>query len=96
MRPPAQRPGNEPRAPPISKLACQPKPASFAPERSSQVKAGTREAPHGTARRRARVARKARSGYLREHGITLTYDPASGTLQSGTAEATKTTIRKAS
>jgi site-specific DNA recombinase len=35
-------------------------------------------------------------GYLREHGITLTYDPAGGTLQAGTAEATKTTIRKAS
>jgi hypothetical protein len=32
-------------------------------------------------------------GYLRDRGITLTYDPAEGTLQAGTA---KTTIRKAS
>ena len=35
-------------------------------------------------------------GYLREHQITLTYDPAAGTLQAGTAEATKTITRKAS
>ena len=35
-------------------------------------------------------------GYLREHGITLTYDPDAGTLQAGAAEAAKTTIRKAS
>jgi hypothetical protein len=27
--------------------------------------------------------------YLRESQITLTYDPASGTLNSGTAEATQ-------
>ena len=32
-------------------------------------------------------------GYLRERGITLTYDPAAGTLQADTA---KTLIRKAS
>jgi site-specific DNA recombinase len=32
-------------------------------------------------------------GYMRGRGITLTYDPAEGTLQAGTA---KTTIRKAS
>ena len=31
--------------------------------------------------------------YLRDRGITLTYDPAEGTLRAGTA---KTTIRKAS
>ena len=35
-------------------------------------------------------------GYLRDRGITLTYDPAAGTLQAGTCEAAKTVIRKAS
>jgi hypothetical protein len=35
-------------------------------------------------------------GYLRDRGITLTYDPAAGTLQAGTGEAAKTVIRKAS
>ena len=35
-------------------------------------------------------------GYLREHRISLIYDPAAGTLQAGTAEATKTSNRKAS
>jgi hypothetical protein len=35
-------------------------------------------------------------GYLRDRGITLTYDPAAGTLQAGTCEAAKTTIQKAS
>jgi site-specific DNA recombinase len=34
-------------------------------------------------------------GYLRARGITLTYDPAAGTLQAGTCEAIKTIIRKA-
>jgi hypothetical protein len=34
-------------------------------------------------------------GYLRGRGITLTYDPAAGTLQAGTCEAIKTIIRKA-
>jgi site-specific DNA recombinase len=34
-------------------------------------------------------------GYVCERGITLTYDPAAGTLQAGTCEAAKTTIRKA-
>jgi hypothetical protein len=34
-------------------------------------------------------------GYLRDHGVTLTYDPAAGTLQAGTCEAAKTIIRKA-
>jgi hypothetical protein len=34
--------------------------------------------------------------YLRDRGITLTYDPAAGTLQAGTCEAIKTIIRKAS
>jgi hypothetical protein len=29
-------------------------------------------------------------------GITLTYDPAAGTLQAGTSAAAKTVIRKAS
>ena len=33
-------------------------------------------------------------GYLRDHGITLTWDPTAGTLQSGTCEAAKTIIRK--
>jgi hypothetical protein len=36
------------------------------------------------------------TGYLREREITLTYDPAAGTLQAGTCEAAKTVIRKAS
>jgi hypothetical protein len=34
-------------------------------------------------------------GYLRDRGITLTYDPAAGTLQAGTCEAAKSIIRKA-
>ena len=55
------------------------------------------------ARRRRRTRREAGTrpqagpedviGYLRERGITLTYDPAAGTLQADTA---KTLIRKAS
>jgi hypothetical protein len=35
-------------------------------------------------------------GYLRERQITLTYDPASGTLRAGTAEATQTITLTAS
>jgi site-specific DNA recombinase len=35
-------------------------------------------------------------GYLREHAITLTYDPVAGTLQAGSRNDAKTTIRKAS
>jgi site-specific DNA recombinase len=35
-------------------------------------------------------------GYLREHAITLTFDPAAGTLHAGTAEAAKTITVKAS
>jgi site-specific DNA recombinase len=35
-------------------------------------------------------------GYLREHAITLTYDPAAGTLNASTAEAAKTITLKAS
>ena len=35
-------------------------------------------------------------GYLREHAITLTYDPAAGALHAGTAETAKTTTVKAS
>jgi len=31
------------------------------------------------------------TGYLREHQITLTYDPAAGTLHAGSGEATTTT-----
>ena len=34
-------------------------------------------------------------GYLREHGITLTYDPAAGTLQAGASDV-KPTLMKAS
>jgi site-specific DNA recombinase len=34
--------------------------------------------------------------YLREHGITLIYDQAAGTLQAGTGKSAKTLIRKAS
>ncbi len=61
--------------------------------------------PPASRRRRTRRGTDARPpaaspedaiGYLREHQITLTYDPAAGTLQAGTAEANKTTIRKAS
>jgi len=61
--------------------------------------------PPASRRRRTRRGADARPlaaspedviGYLREHVITLTYDPAAGTLQAGTAEATKTTITKAS
>jgi hypothetical protein len=36
------------------------------------------------------------TGYLRERGITLTYDPAAGTLQAGTCVAAKALVRKAS
>jgi site-specific DNA recombinase len=35
-------------------------------------------------------------GFLREHGLTLTYDPAAGTLHAGTAEAAQTITVKAS
>ncbi len=35
-------------------------------------------------------------GYLRERQITLTYDPASGTLDAGTAEAAQTITLTAS
>jgi len=35
-------------------------------------------------------------GYLREHGITLTWDPAAGTLQAGATEPIKTATGKAS
>ncbi len=34
-------------------------------------------------------------GYVRDRAITLTYDPAAGTLQAGTSDTTKTVIRKA-
>jgi hypothetical protein len=36
------------------------------------------------------------SGYLRERKITLTYDPASGTLHAGAAEAAQTITLTAS
>jgi hypothetical protein len=35
------------------------------------------------------------TGYLREREITLTYHPVAGTLQAGTSETAKTSIRKA-
>ena len=35
-------------------------------------------------------------GYLREHQITLTYDPARGALNAGTAETTRTIALTAS
>ena len=35
-------------------------------------------------------------GYLREQQITLTYDPAAGTLRAGTGEAAQTITLKAS
>lgn len=34
-------------------------------------------------------------GYVRDRGVTLTCDPAAGTLQAGTCQAAKTVIRKA-
>lgn len=34
--------------------------------------------------------------YLREHRITLTYDPVTGTLRAGTSDDAKTTVMKAS
>jgi hypothetical protein len=57
-----------------------------------------------TRRRRTRRGADARPqagaedviGYVRDRGITLTYDPAAGTLQAGTCETAKTIIRKAS
>ena len=57
-------------------------------------------APRRRRTRRGTEARPAASaeeaiGYLRENGITLTYDPAAGTLQAGTSDA-KTTVMKAS
>jgi hypothetical protein len=36
------------------------------------------------------------AGYLREREITLTYDPALGTLHAGTGEATQTITMQAS
>jgi site-specific DNA recombinase len=45
---------------------------------------------------RGQVSEEKVIGYLRDRGITLTYDPAAGTLQAGTAKATKTAIGKAS
>jgi hypothetical protein len=35
-------------------------------------------------------------GYLREHGITLTWDPAAGTLQASATEPIKIATGKAS
>jgi hypothetical protein len=35
-------------------------------------------------------------GHLREQQVTLTYDPATGTLHTGTAEAATTVTLKAS
>jgi hypothetical protein len=35
-------------------------------------------------------------GYLREHQITLTWDPVAGTLRAGTSNDAKTTTMKAS
>jgi site-specific DNA recombinase len=59
--------------------------------------------PAGGRRRRTRRGADARPGsgveqvgYLRDRGITRTYDPAAGTLQAGTCESAKTTIRRAS
>ena len=60
--------------------------------------------PAGERRRRTRRGADVRCpaseqdviGYLREHGITLIYDQAAGTLQAGTTGAAKTIIRKAS
>jgi len=55
--------------------------------------------PAVRARRRTRAGADVRyqataedvTGYLREHQITLTYDPAAGTLHAGSGEATTTT-----
>jgi len=51
----------------------------------------------GTCGRRMESAwSNGKPAYVRDRGITLTYDPAAGTLQAGTCEAAKTVIRKAS
>jgi hypothetical protein len=61
--------------------------------------------PPASRRRRTRRGTDARPpaaspedviGYLREHAIALTYDPAAGTLHAGTAEITETITVKAS
>jgi hypothetical protein len=62
------------------------------------------EAPAEERRRRTRRGADVRQqaspedviGYLREHAITLTFDPAAGTLHAGTAEAAQTITVKAS
>jgi hypothetical protein len=61
-------------------------------------------AAEGRRRRRTRRSADVRQqaspedviGYLREHAITLTYDPAAGSLHAGAAEAAKTITGKAS
>jgi site-specific DNA recombinase len=45
---------------------------------------------------RLQVGAQEAIGYLRDHRIILTYDPAAGILQAGTCEAATTIIRKAS
>jgi site-specific DNA recombinase len=63
----------------------------------TQPPASRRRTRRGTDVRPPAASPEGAIGYLREHGLTtLTYDPAAGILQAGTAEATKTTIRKAS
>jgi site-specific DNA recombinase len=61
--------------------------------------------PPASRRRRTRRGADARPpaaspedviGYLREHAITVTYDPAAGTLHAGTGEITETITVKAS
>jgi hypothetical protein len=64
----------------------------------------TGEEPAAGRRRRTRrgvdvwpaVSAEEAIGFLREHGITLTYDPAARTLQANSAEAAKTITGKAS
>ena len=63
---------------------------------------GTQPAPGRRRRTRRGADARPQAGaedvirYVRDRGITLTYDPAAGTLQAGTCEAAKTVIRKAS
>jgi hypothetical protein len=58
--------------------------------------AGRRRRTRRGADARPQVGPEEAIGYLREHGITLTWDPAAGTLHAGTPEAVKAITGKAS
>ena len=71
-------------------------PARPAPAADRRLPAGGRRRTRRGTDIRPQASAEDVIGYLRDHGITLTYDPAAGTLQAGTGEAAKTIIRKAS